>query len=313
MTEEQLEDIFKTAGPIQSTKLMFDKVTGKSKGFAFIQYYDSKSASSAIRNLDNHKVGNLRLKVNYSSGSFQSSNNDTSSGNDDENSGKDAGAIPDIVNAVSSLTAQYKVELLAELKQMIINKPENASLLLSSNPQLSYAVVQSLFELGLVDAKFLVVSGDNFGCGSSREHAPWALADFGIRSIIAPSFGDIFYNNSLKNGLLPIRISAQEINEKLIPLSEKAIPFCIDLEKQQIVSESNEVIIDHFDIDPFRKHCLINGLDDIGITLQKENEISVYEKKRHSVHSFLESGTKKLGKMVVHPAYTDLNTASKDW
>lgn len=162
-------------------------------------------------------------------------------------------------------------------------------------------------------AKFLVVSGDNFGCGSSREHAPWALADFGIRAVIAPSFGDIFYSNSLKNGLLPIRLPAEVITSKLIPLAEKAEEFDIDLENQQIKSGSGEILVDHFDIDPFRKNCLINGLDDIGITLQKDAEIKKFEELRSQKFSFFEAGTKKLGSMPDEPAYIDLNEASKDW
>lgn len=162
-------------------------------------------------------------------------------------------------------------------------------------------------------SKFLVVSGDNFGCGSSREHAPWALADFGIRSVIAPSFGDIFYNNSLKNGLLPIRLSAEVIKEKLIPLAEQAIPFKIDLPNQRIVTENDEVIVEHFDIDAFRKHCLVEGLDDIGITLQKNAEIDAYERKRRSFFSFLESGTKNLGSLPSEPAYVNMQEVLIDW
>lgn len=163
------------------------------------------------------------------------------------------------------------------------------------------------------NAKFLVVSGDNFGCGSSREHAPWALADFGFRAIIAPSFGDIFYSNSLKNGLLPIRLPADVIASKLIPLAEKAEEFDIDLENQQIKSGNGEVLVDHFEIDPFRKNCLLNGLDDIGITLQKDAEIKKFEALRSQKFSFFEAGTKKLGSMPDEPAYIDLNEASKDW
>lgn len=162
-------------------------------------------------------------------------------------------------------------------------------------------------------AKFLVVSGDNFGCGSSREHAPWALADFGIRSIIAPSFGDIFYNNSLKNGLLPIRLPAEVIQSTLIPLAERAEPFSIDLENQRILGKDGAIIVDHFEVDPFRKICLLEGLDDIGITLQKNKEIKKFEQLRSKVFSFLESNTKQLGSMPDEPQYLDLNEASKDW
>lgn len=141
-------------------------------------------------------------------------------------------------------------------------------------------------------AEILVVTGDNFGCGSSREHAPWALKDFGIKCIIAPSFGDIFYNNSFKNGLLPIRLDQKTIHDKLFPLAKEATPFVIDLPNQKILDTNGNVIVDHFDIEAFRKHCLVNGLDDIGITLQKEEFISKYEAIRKDKFSFLEGGSK---------------------
>ncbi|QPG75964.1 3-isopropylmalate dehydratase [Brettanomyces nanus] len=140
-------------------------------------------------------------------------------------------------------------------------------------------------------AKILIVTGNNFGCGSSREHAPWALKDFGIRSIIAPSFGDIFYNNSFKNGLLPIRVPQAVIKEKLYPLAVAKKEITINLDKQQICGSDGEVIVDHFDIEGFRKHCLLNGLDDIGITLQKVKYIDAYEQKRKVQFSFLEGGS----------------------
>lgn len=140
------------------------------------------------------------------------------------------------------------------------------------------------------NAKILVITGNNFGCGSSREHAPWALADFGIRSVIAPSFGDIFYNNSLKNGLLPIRLPKEVIEEKLYPIAEKGGQFSIDLPNQRIVSADGEVLVDSFAIDHFRKYCLLNGLDDIGITLKNEGDITKFEKTRDSKFSFLSAG-----------------------
>ncbi len=142
--------------------------------------------------------------------------------------------------------------------------------------------------------KILVVTGPNFGCGSSREHAPWALADFGIRAIIAPSFGDIFYNNSFKNGLLPIRISQEEIVSKLSPVAKAGKQLSIDLVEQKIFGPNGEELIDHFDIEQFRKHCLINGLDDIGLTLKKEKYIKAYELLRKDKFSFLEDQSKKL-------------------
>ncbi|KAK6453900.1 3-isopropylmalate dehydratase [Scheffersomyces xylosifermentans] len=142
-------------------------------------------------------------------------------------------------------------------------------------------------------AEVLLVTGDNFGCGSSREHAPWALKDFGIKCMIAPSFGDIFYNNSFKNGLLPIRIPQDVIQNTLVPVVQNGHKLTIDLPAQQIRDgETDEVLVGHFDVEEFRKHCLVNGLDDIGLTLQKEEFIQKYEAVRREKFSFLEGGSK---------------------
>ena len=132
----------------------------------------------------------------------------------------------------------------------------------------------------------ILVAGDNFGCGSSREHAPWALADFGIRCIISTSFGDIFYNNCFKNGLLPIRVSHEEL-EKLFDDAERGAnaTLTIDLEKQEIRGPDGGVI--RFEIDPFRKHCLYNGLDDIGLTLEKGKAIDAFELKEKTAYPWL--------------------------
>jgi 3-isopropylmalate/(R)-2-methylmalate dehydratase small subunit len=132
----------------------------------------------------------------------------------------------------------------------------------------------------------ILVAGDNFGCGSSREHAPWALADFGIRCVISTSFGDIFYNNSFKNGLLPIRVTPQEL-EKLFDDAERGAnaTLTIDLEKQEIRGPDGGVI--RFEVDPFRKHCLLNGLDDIGLTMVKKGKIDSYESKTKSERPWL--------------------------
>ncbi|KTB11248.1 3-isopropylmalate dehydratase [Nakaseomyces glabratus] len=143
-------------------------------------------------------------------------------------------------------------------------------------------------------AEVLVVTGDNFGCGSSREHAPWALKDFGIKSIIAPSFGDIFYNNSFKNGLLPIRIDQDTIVNKLVPVAKAGKNLVINLPDQTISDSDGNVLVEHFEVEAFRKHCLVNGLDDIGITLQKEQYIDQYEKIRREKYSFYEGGSKLL-------------------
>lgn len=163
-------------------------------------------------------------------------------------------------------------------------------------------------------AQILVVSGDNFGCGSSREHAPWALCDFGIRAIIAPSYGDIFYNNSLKNGLLPIALPAIVIKEKLIPIAEAGKNLRIDLPKQQIFDSEGNILVDHFEIDDFRKDCLVNGLDEIGLTLKKENFIRQYEKLRKEKFSFLEDKTDQLKVKPVGVSRAEkVAAAAKDW
>ncbi|AJD50460.1 3-isopropylmalate/(R)-2-methylmalate dehydratase small subunit [Thalassospira sp. MBR-102] len=132
----------------------------------------------------------------------------------------------------------------------------------------------------------IIVSGDNFGCGSSREHAPWSLLDFGIRCIIAPSFADIFYNNCFKNGILPIRLPQEDV-DKLMDDAERGenATITIDLEKQEIHGPDGGCIT--FDVEPFRKHCLLNGLDDIGLTLQKGDAINDFEAKRAASQPWL--------------------------
>ena len=129
----------------------------------------------------------------------------------------------------------------------------------------------------------ILLTGDNFGCGSSREHAPWALDDFGIRCVIAPGFADIFFNNCVKNGILLINMEEAQVSE-LIAIAENPVSCCmsIDLKKQLIFNENGLQV--SFDIETFRKHRLINGLDDIEITLQKEADIERFEKKqRHAM------------------------------
>jgi len=126
----------------------------------------------------------------------------------------------------------------------------------------------------------ILVADDNFGCGSSREHAPWALVDYGIRCVISTQFGDIFYNNCFKNGLLPIRVSKEDL-AKLFDDAERGAnaTLSIDLEKQEIRGPDGGVV--HFDIDPHRKHCMLNGLDDIGLTQLKQDQISGFESQMH--------------------------------
>ena len=132
----------------------------------------------------------------------------------------------------------------------------------------------------------ILVAGDNFGCGSSREHAPWALGDFGIRCIISTSFGDIFYNNCFKNGILPIRVSHEEL-DKLFDDADRGsnATLTIDLENQEIRGPDGGTI--KFEIDPFRKHCMLNGLDDIGLTMQKGKSIDVFEAKEKAERPWL--------------------------
>ena len=127
------------------------------------------------------------------------------------------------------------------------------------------------------EAKILV-AGDNFGCGSSREHAPWAIADFGIKCVISTSFADIFFNNCFKNGILPVVLPEDQV-KVLMSDAEKGANSIIevDLENQTIASSDGAVFT--FDVDPFKKHCLLNGLDDIGLTIEKEANITAYEAK----------------------------------
>ncbi len=128
-------------------------------------------------------------------------------------------------------------------------------------------------------ASQVLLARENFGCGSSREHAPWALLDYGFRVIIAPGFADIFYNNCFKNGILPIVVNADQVDQMFKQVeAEEGYQLTIDLAAQTISKPDGEVI--QFEIDAFRKHRLLNGLDDIGLTLQYVDDIQAYEKKR---------------------------------
>jgi 3-isopropylmalate/(R)-2-methylmalate dehydratase small subunit len=132
----------------------------------------------------------------------------------------------------------------------------------------------------------ILVTGANFGCGSSREHAPWAILDFGIRCIIAPSFADIFYNNCFKNGILPIKLPQAEVDKLMDDAVRGANAIVtIDLEKQEITGPDGGCI--KFDVEPFRKYCLLNGLDDIGLTLQKQTKIEAFEAARRQQQPWL--------------------------
>ena len=132
----------------------------------------------------------------------------------------------------------------------------------------------------------ILITGENFGCGSSREHAPWALLDFGIRCIIAPSYADIFYNNCFKNGILPVKLSNKETDALLQKTTnDPSIKFKIDLKSQSIRIENNEII--KFEVDQFRKHCLLNGLDDIALTIEKVRQIDRFERNQKKNQSWL--------------------------
>ena len=136
------------------------------------------------------------------------------------------------------------------------------------------------------DKSNILIAGDNFGCGSSREHAPWALKDFGIKCIISTSFADIFYNNSFKNGLLPVMVTKDERDALLEDAKDKETPEIeIDLENQEIRRPNGGKI--KFKIDPFRKKCLLEGLDDIGLTELHENKIKSFEESRSTKHPWL--------------------------
>jgi len=130
----------------------------------------------------------------------------------------------------------------------------------------------------------ILVAGDNFGCGSSREHAPWSLLDFGFKCIIAPSFADIFYNNCFKNGILPIRLDQKKVDVLMDQANQKK-QLNINLKDQLIILEDGNTI--EFQIDPFRKKCLLEGLDDIGLTLQKKEKIDQYEASLKNTHPWI--------------------------
>ena len=135
------------------------------------------------------------------------------------------------------------------------------------------------------DAEILV-AGDNFGCGSSREHAPWALLDFGIRCVISTSFADIFYNNCFKNGILPITVSADELQALMADASDRENPvLTVDLHAQEITRPNGVTV--RFQIDEFRRECLLDGLDDIGLTMQKVEMIDAFEKSQRERQPWL--------------------------
>ncbi len=134
----------------------------------------------------------------------------------------------------------------------------------------------------------ILIAGDNFGCGSSREHAAWALLDLGIRAVLAPSYSDIFSGNAVKNGILPI-VLPQAAIDRLLEVARVGEPIDIDLETQSVTTPFQDRFA--FDIDPFRKHCLLNGLDEVALTLERKDAIQSYENQRASAQSWLTQGT----------------------
>ncbi len=133
----------------------------------------------------------------------------------------------------------------------------------------------------------ILVALENFGCGSSREHAPWALADFGITCVIAPSFADIFYNNCFKNGILPVTLSREQV-DALMQVASGGQQITVDLPSQTVTAGNHAFT---FTLDPFRKHCLMNGLDDIGLTLEKAGAIDAFEAQRQATQPWMQVAT----------------------
>ena len=134
----------------------------------------------------------------------------------------------------------------------------------------------------------ILIAGDNFGCGSSREHAAWAILDMGIRVVIAPSYSDIFSGNAVKNGILPVVLPQPAIN-RLVEVAREGLPITVDLETQTVTTEYQDRFT--FDIDPFRKHCLLNGLDEVALTLERDAQIADFETRRSADQAWLMAGT----------------------
>jgi len=134
----------------------------------------------------------------------------------------------------------------------------------------------------------ILIAGDNFGCGSSREHAAWAIGDMGIRAVIAPSYSDIFSGNAVKNGILPV-VLPQDAIDRLMEVAQEGSPITVDLETQTVTTQYQDRFA--FDIDPFRKHCLLNGLDEVALTMERDVAIGGFEKSRKTEQSWLMAGT----------------------
>ena len=169
--------------------------------------------------------------------------------------------------------------LFDELRYLDEGKPDQDSSQRPINPD--FVLNQDRFK-----ASSILLARSNFGCGSSREHAPWALEDFGFRAIIAPSFADIFYNNCFKNGLLPIVLNEEVVDQLFAEVgTEPGYELAVDLEANTVTTPSGEVF--EFETDDFRRHCVLNGLDDIGVTLEDSDLIRSYEESRRKTAPWL--------------------------
>jgi len=165
--------------------------------------------------------------------------------------------------------AKFGPEVAVEIADFVLNRPEYR------------------------DTKILI-AGDNFGCGSSREHAPWSIDGFGIRSIISSSFADIFYNNCFKNGMLPVVLPREQVVD-LVADATAGLPIEVDLPSQRVIRDNG--VSYAFEVDPFRKHCLLNGLDDIGLTLQKMDAIRAFEARRSVESPWLDGATTRVPRL----------------
>ena len=146
----------------------------------------------------------------------------------------------------------------------------------------------SVFDAPAYAGSPILIAGDNFGCGSSREHAAWAIGDMGIRAIIAPSYSDIFSGNAVKNGILPV-VLPQSAIDRLMEVAAEGSPITVDLETQTVTTQYQDRFA--FDIDPFRKHCLLNGLDEVALTMERGKAIGGFEERRAASKSWLMAGT----------------------
>ncbi|MGB7371515.1 3-isopropylmalate dehydratase small subunit [Erythrobacter sp.] len=146
----------------------------------------------------------------------------------------------------------------------------------------------NVFDDPAYDGAPILIAGDNFGCGSSREHAAWALLDMGVRAVIAPSFSDIFSGNAVKNGIVPVVLPAEAV-DRLLDVAREGGEVTVDLETSTVTTDYQDRF--PFELDPFRRHCLLNGLDEVALTLERDDAISTYEHRRETARGWLATGT----------------------